>query len=142
MTEEKKKAVEERVFGREEFMGLENPKPEKIYIDSLKGYVYVSHMSGEDLEEFEGLLMEVIEKPNGEVEIEQRREGMREKWLVICLRDAEGKRLFKSSEYKLLQQKPAEVLKELYEKTQDVNKVTKEALEKMRKNSLAKDQPV
>jgi len=49
--------------------------------------------------------------------------------------DEKGKTLYKPEEYVLLDSLSADVVKEMYDVSEDVNKVTKAGLERARKNS-------
>ena len=124
----------EKVFGRADFDKLPSPKPVKKYIESLKGFVYFRQISGKDLEEYEHLITKLTNEEDGSVTVEPMKESLRAKWLVVCLCDEQGTRLYKPEEFSLIERLDAGAIKEMYDAAQEANNVAKEALERARKN--------
>jgi len=124
----------EKAFGRADFLNIEEPLPIKKYIKSLKTDVYFRVLSGADVEDWDNSLIKIIDQPIGPPKMERDLMSSRTKWLVVCLCDSTGRRLFKPGEHGLLDKKPAKVLKELFEASQEVNSISEEDLNDTRKN--------
>ncbi len=89
-------------------------------------------MTGRERGQFEKSAQKIV---NGVATFDQ--EFAREKLLVRCLVDKDDKRLYQDDEYKLLAEKPADVIGMLAEIATEMNGLNAKAVEDAAKNSKA-----
>jgi hypothetical protein len=89
-------------------------------------------MSGRERGQWEKAVQRVV---NGSATFDQ--EFAREKLLVRCIVDKDSKRIYQDDEFKLLAEKPADLIGKLAEIATDMNALKASAVEEAAKNSNA-----
>jgi len=126
---------ETKIFDRSSFLNLPEPTAQQVYIGSLDAYVYMRELSSAEQESYEASLIKFVPQDDGSTVTERDFDGMKSKYLVRVLCDDKGKRLFGDDEYELLGRKFAGTIRELYDSALEVNGLSRNAQEEMRKNS-------
>jgi len=125
---------EKKVLGRDDFLNMPEPEIREHFCKALNATVYLKEIDALDYENYTRSLLEFKTDKNGNTSFEYRPEGMRLKFLVRCLCDANGNRLFKEDEYELLGHtlsgRNSRAVQELYEKSVEINGGNEEDLEK------------
>jgi len=107
---------------RSAFMAIPTPEVETHYIEEVGCDVCFKQMTAQELDSYDWSLVKFeIDKETGIENITRRTDNTKAKYLVRCLCDADGVRLFTDDEYLLLGQKPPKVINALHKKAQEVN---------------------
>jgi hypothetical protein len=98
-------------------------KLEKIHVPEWGGDVYAKTISGIERDRFE------------EGYSEQKMKNFRGRFLVLCLCDEKGERLFTDAEVDEISKKSSVVLNRLFEKAWSLNAFTNEAIDELGNDS-------
>ena len=124
----------DKVFGRDDILGLPDPSIHKVHIDALDASVYMREITAADQERYEQSMFRVVDKGDGSFEPERDTSNMRSKYLVHVLCDADGNRIFGDEEYELIGKKRSDVIYEMHEKALELNGGTPKAQEDIKKD--------
>jgi len=114
--------AENKVFGRDELLGMDKSKVERRYIESLGADVYFRELSALDQDKYEWSLIKEEKQADGKKKRHVDMVSSRLKYLVFTLCDKDGKRLFGEDEWELLgATKEKAAIRELHQASLEVN---------------------
>jgi len=108
---------------RSRILAADDIKIEKVAIPEWGGDYYIKIISGTDRDAFEDSYAE------------QKMKAFRVRFLVLCLCDEKGERLFTETEIPQLGEKSAAVLDRLFAECMKLNRFSKEDVDDLAKNS-------
>ena len=102
---------------------------EPVEIPEWDVTVYVRMMSARDRDMFEGQMLDLSERG-------KRLDNFRARLAVFCCVDKDGKRIFKDGDIASLGEKSGEALNRIFTAASQLNKMTEESVEDIKKPSL------
>ena len=134
---EVKEQVVERVPTADEIFAVEDREWKKVPVPKWgKNWViYIFEMSGGSRDSFERSIAKLTKENDGSFTQEMVWNNYRAKLVARCACNSKGHRIFNEDQVKKLGQKNWRTLKELADVAQELNGLTKEAIEETTKNS-------
>lgn len=120
-----------KTLSRSDIMSATDLKREFVEIDDWNGGVYVHSMTGDERDAFENQLAGARNARKGKLDIR----GVKARCIINCVRDADGKLLFNSSDINALNAKSAKPLDILFQVAQRLSGITDDEVEELRGNS-------
>lgn len=132
------KKVDSTIGTRRDLLDIKEDQPESRFIEAIGKDVFFRKMNAKDEDSYNWSMMQWVDV-EGETRQKLERDlvNSRCKYLVRVLCTAKGDRLFADDEHELLGRKPPNVIKELFEKAQEVAGLDVKTMEKVEKNSDA-----
>jgi hypothetical protein len=113
--------MSDKVFSRRDFLSLPDPKVEKRFVKELGKYVYFRQMTAEDFDSYDWSLVDVNSEQDGTQKISRNMQNAKAKYLVRCLCDEKGNRLFKDEEHTILGRKSPIIINALHSIAFEIN---------------------
>lgn len=119
------------MVSKQSILGYKRTKPlESINVPEWGGKVYIRVMSSNERDAYEAETVQV----NGK-NVTLNRQGARARLLVKVVCDESGHRLFEDRDAKMLGEQPADLIEPVVEFASRVNKLSKEDIDDLAKNS-------
>ena len=130
-----KEKTDKLVGTRRDLLDIREDQPESRFIEAIGKDVFFKKMNALDEDSYNWSMMQWVDV-EGETKQKLERDlvNSRCKYLVRVLCTAKGERLFADDEHELLGRKPPNVIKELFEKAQEVAGLDAKTMEKVEKN--------
>lgn len=122
--------MSETILNREAILAAEDIETRLVEVPEWGGSVYVRAMSGRERDELES---SIVKQRGKQKQMDLR--DVRAKVAAICIRDAEGERMFNMKDVQALSDKSAGALQRVFEVAQEMSGLTDEAAEELLGNS-------
>ncbi|MEV6791242.1 phage tail assembly chaperone [Streptomyces sp. NPDC051320] len=124
-------------LSRDGILGADDMMIEPVPCPEWGDTVLIRGLTGEERDDWEESVQQIRQLPDGSREMHFDRRNARARFLVLCIVDETGQRIFKDSDAPALGKKNGKVLDRLYDVGAALSGITEEAQEEIEGNSDA-----